>query len=500
MTPPSARLARDALPSPAAAVLGVLAGRLAGPAWLVGGSVRDALLGRAGGDLDVAVPSGALRLGRALAGAVPGAAFVALDEARGVCRVMVPRGDGGDAGAPGALQVDIGDFEGPDLEADLRRRDFTVNALAVPLAELCAAGAGPVIDPTGGLADLAARLLRPGGPGAMAADPVRALRGVRLALHLGFALSAEAETQIAAASPALAGVAAERVRDELTGILGARASGAGLRALDRLGAMDPLLPEHRAMRATPQPEPHRFDVWEHSLRAVEAADAILADTAPLAEPALEDHLAEGLGDGMSRRHVVKLAALLHDVAKPETRTVADGRVRFIGHDVLGAERAVQVAARLRLSARATRVLERLVAQHLRPMHLSQVGVLTRRARHRFFRDLADEARDLVLLALADAAAVRGDRPLDVWRGPAGDLLRTLMAGAGEEERAAAAAPLLRGEDVMAAFGLSPGPEVGRLLAIAREAQALGVTRTPREALDHLRRARAGLLDTSEPCP
>jgi tRNA nucleotidyltransferase/poly(A) polymerase len=435
-------------------------------------------------------------LGRALAAAVPGASFVLLDGARGVGRVVAAPGPG--AGGPRPVHVDIADFAGPDLEADLRRRDFTVDALAVPVAELEAAGQAPVIDPTGGLADLRAGVLRPVGPGAMAADPVRILRGVRLALLLGFALDPEAEAQMTAAAPALGGVAAERVRDELIGILGARRAAAGLRTLDRLGSLDPLLPEHRAMRGTAQPEPHRFDVWEHSLRAVEAADAIVADCAALAPwgPVLEAHLAEDLGGEVSRRHVLKLAAWLHDVAKPETRAVVDGRVRFIGHDARGAERAAQVAARLRLPTRASRVLERLVAQHLRPMHLAQAGVLTRRARHRFFRDLGEDARDLLLLALADAAAVRGEEPPDVvWRGPGGELLRTLMAGVGEEERVAAAPPLVRGEDVMAAFGLAPGPEVGHLLAVAREAQALGVARTREEVLDHLRRARAGLLDT-----
>ncbi len=399
--------------------------------------------------------------------------------------------------------MDIADFEGADLDADLRRRDFTVDALAVPLADLCRLGTGPVVDPTGGVADLAARVLRPSGPGVIAADPARALRGVRLAVQLGFTLHADAEAQMAAAGPSLAGVAAERVRDELTGMLDAGATGAALRALDRLGLIGVILPEHRAMRATEQPLPHRFDVWEHSLRALEAADVILAvgPGALVAEPAvLGAHLAEGLGDGLTRRHLVKLAALLHDVAKPDTRTVVGGRVRFIGHDLRGAERAVEISGRLRLSSRATRALERLVAQHLRPMHLAQAGTLTRRARHRFFRDLGEEARDLLLLALADAAGVAGDPPLDVWRGAGGDLLRTLMAGVGEEEQAAAAPPLLRGEDVMAAFGLSPGPEIGRLLAMAREAQALGLANTRDEALRRLRLARAGLLDTSEASP
>ncbi len=185
---------------------------------------------------------------------------------------------------------------------------------------------------------------------------------------------------------------------------------------------------------------------------------------------------------------MKLAALLHDVAKPETRAEIGGRVRFIGHDTAGARRVAEIAGRFRLSRHAAQVLERLVAEHLRPMHLAQAGVITRRARFRFFRALGEEARDLLLLALADAAALDGAAPLAVWASARGDVVRTLMAGADEEEAAAASPALLRGEDVMAAFDLPPGPEVGRLLARAREAQALGLVSTRDEALAHLRRA------------
>ncbi|MGH7415646.1 MAG: HD domain-containing protein, partial [Candidatus Rokuibacteriota bacterium] len=257
-----------------------------------------------------------------------------------------------------------------------------------------------------------------------------------------------------------------------------------------LGVLSVLLPESVAMRATAQAPPHHFDVWEHSLRTVEGVDALLADLEVLAPwgPALRRHLGEALGDGLTRRETLKLAALLHDVSKPETRTQDGDRVRFIGHDEVGARRTAGIALRFRLSRRAAWVLERLVAEHLRPMHLAPAGSITRRARFRFFRALGDEARDLLLLALADAAALTGASPLSVWGGAGGEVVRTLMAGADEEAAAATAPPLLRGADVMEAFGLPGGPEVGRLLALAREAQGLGLVSTRDEALAHLRRA------------
>ncbi len=448
------------------------------PGWLVGGALRRALLGEAATEVDIAVPEGAFSLGKAMAGADPGSVFVALDEERGTCRVV------------SEVQVDIADLRAPTLAADLRTRDFTVNALAASLHDLVERGSAAVEDSTSGLRDLAERVIKPCGSGVIADDPLRALRGVRLAIHPGWRLDPTAQTAIREAAPRLAEVSAERVREELAAILAEPAAAAGLRLLDRLDIWPVLLPESSSMKATSQPEPHRFDVWEHSLRSVEAADELLAclDTLEPWGAELTAHLAEALGDGLTRREVLKLAALLHDVAKPETKSVEAGRVRFFGHDVAGAARATLIGRRWRLSRRAIHVLERLVAQHLRPMHLASAGEISRRARYRFFRDLGDEARDLLLLALVDAAAVRGDSPLEIWNGPGGAILRELMRGVGEEAEAAATPPLLRGEDVMEAFGIPPGPEVGRLLGQAREAQALGLVSSRDEALEHLRRA------------
>ena len=460
------------------------------PGWVVGGALRHALLDENVGDLDVAVSTGALSLGKALARELPGASFVALDEQRGICRVV------------GELQIDIADLRAPGLAADLRLRDFTVNALAVPLHDLAVRGSASVEDATGGLGDLADRVIRPCGPEVIAEDPLRALRAVRLAIRPGWRLDPSAEVAIREAASRVAEVSAERVRDELTAILAEPAAAGGLRLLDRLNVLIVLLPESLAMRETSQPEPHRFDVWEHSLRAVGAADELLRHPEALdpGGPELTAHLGEALGDRLTRRETLKLAALLHDVAKPQTKTVEDGRIRFFGHDAVGAERAAGIALRWRLSRRATGIVAKLVRQHLRPMHLANAGGITRRARYRFFRDLGGEARDLVLLTLVDAAAVRGDAPLAVWEGPAGVILRELMQGVGEEVRAAGSPPLLRGDDVMAAFGLPPGRQIGVLLARAREAQALGLVSSRAEALEYLRRTAGPSLDTSSSSP
>jgi poly(A) polymerase len=478
---PSVSLA--AIPEGDRRALGLLA-ELAGPhrrLWLVGGAVRQLLEAEPLADLDVAAAEGALDLGRRLADRL-GASFVVLDEGRGAGRIV-------GAGSQG-LPIDLVALRAPTLDGDLRARDFTVNALAVALADLLRDGRAAVTDPTGGLADVRDRVVRLCGPAAITEDPVRALRGVRLAMRSGWRLDPETEAAIRAGMPLMVGVAAERVRDELVGILGEPRAATGLRMLDRLGVLAVLLPESARMRATAQPLPHHFDVWEHSIRTVEGVDALVADLDALAPwgPALREHLGQPLGGGFTRRQALRLAALLHDVAKPETRTEEGGRVRFFGHDAVGAVRTGAIAERLRLPRRMSQVLERLVAEHLRPMHLAQVGEITRRARFRFFRALGDDAADLLLLALADAAALTGGSPLAVWAGEGGAVVRALMAGAEAETAATATPSLVRGRDVMEAFQLAPGPEVGRLLHRAREAQALGLVSTREEALDYLRRA------------
>jgi poly(A) polymerase/tRNA nucleotidyltransferase (CCA-adding enzyme) len=440
---------------------------------LVGGAVRDALLGRSEVDVDLALPGGALALADRLADRLK-ATTVVLDAERGAARVARP-----------GLRLDLNDFRAATLVGDRAPRDFTVNALAVPLDALVARGRAPIVDPTGGLADLRARRLRLAGPGVLAEDPLRTLRAVRLEGTLGLRLTPSAARAVRGAAPGLAGVAAERVGDELAILLRLPATGRALRRADALGLLAMILPEIGPMRAAAQPLPHRFNVLEHSLRAVEACDRLLPRLdalAPFGEE-LTGHLAEGMGGALDRAAVLKLAALLHDVSKPETRRVVAGRVRFFEHDLIGAARARVIGERLRLPERAIALLERLVRHHLRPMHLGQAGEVTPRARYRFYRDLGPHTRDLLLLSLVDAAAVTGASPLAVWR--RAGLLRDLLGGWPEAESVAAAPPLLRGGDVMTRYGLAPGPVVGDLLARAREAQDLGLVRTREEALAYL---------------
>ena len=480
-------------------------------AWLVGGAVRDLALGRAPTDMDLAVEGDGLALARAYADAV-GAAFVPLDDERLTGRVVLP--------GPPPLTIDFATLRAPTIEGDLRLRDFTLNALALPLSTQHSALStlpDTLLDPTGGLADLRAGLLRACGPTSLTDDPLRVLRAGRLLATLGLRPAPELAEQLRAAMPGLDGVAAERLRDELLKLLDAPAAAPALRYLDACGALTRLIPELEPARDCAQPRVHFLPVLAHILETVAALDWILANvehgpqraapsepnTLPVAvrtHPALSkalpyrEELAALMGErrsgGVRRAALLKLAALLHDNAKPQTKVShPDGSITFYGHQELGADIAAQILRRLRLSRTDAAYVVLVVREHMRPGQLRTSEVITARAVARLFRDMGDAGPDLLLHELADHLAAQGPNS-----SPAGwdahlafvEALLTSYYSLPPKRRV----PLLDGRDLMAALGLAPGPLVGALLREIAEAQAAGELNTREEALALAR----GLVD------
>ncbi|MCH7483925.1 MAG: CCA tRNA nucleotidyltransferase, partial [Chloroflexi bacterium] len=238
------------------------------PAYATGGFLRDALLGLPARDLDVAVAGDSLAHGQALAGEL-GGHFVALDKGRGHARIVLPDGD---------VTIDLTPVSG-SIEDDLRRRDYTIDALGAPLSEV-AAGAAEVIDPTGGLADLEAGLVRATSEEALREDRLRPLRGARIAAQLGFAIETSTREMISRHAARVVEAAPERQRDELMRMLAAPRAGRGMRLIDELGLLSAVLPEMDVTRGVEQPKEHHHDVFGHSLAAVDALDALLADEPP----------------------------------------------------------------------------------------------------------------------------------------------------------------------------------------------------------------------------
>jgi putative nucleotidyltransferase with HDIG domain len=464
------------------------------PAYLVGGTVRDELLyarrvPSRPYDLDLAVPGDGLRFARRIADAF-GGAYYPLDPERGVGRAVLTD-DGGRV-----RDVDVSHFQGPDLMADLAGRDFTVNAMAWELTQ----DSSEVIDPHGGQADLQARQLRAVSDRSIRADPVRGLRAVRLSAQLGFEIEPHTRRLIREAAPDLVGVSAERVRDELAKILSLPAATGSLRQLDALSLLGQVLPEVTALKGLAQTGRHRWDAYEHTLRAVAELEQLLPlDGAPLHPDVpypdrVADHLAVALTGGHSRRLLLTVAALLHDVGKRATATIDDeGRVRFIDHERVGARMAADILGRARFSTEAQRLVETIVRNHLRPLGLTWAGVPSKRAVHRFFRDTGDAGVEVALLSLADNRATVGyqdagdSSPGADEHQPLRETVRALLdAYFNRQETVVAPPPLLNGRDLIDRFGLEEGPAIGRLLAALREAQVTGEVTNREGAEDWIR--------------
>ena len=451
--------------------------------YLVGGVLRDQLLGRfpAYLNVDLAIPRGTLTAAPRLAAYLHGA-FVPLDEEAGSARVVVSE-------SGHRVELDLNDFRGSTLEADLARRDFTINAIAIALSDWLNAphALRHVIDPLGGRQALARRALIPCFPGTFMDDPVRILRAFRFVAQLDATLDGSALPLITAALARLSAVSGERIRDELIAIFETDRAHIALQGLNTLGVLDVVFPELSAGRGMKQGGVHHLDVLGHQLETVAQADRIFLDFAEFSTPLrapLAAYGAEQLVERRSRKSLIKLAGLLHDAGKPAKRTVeADGEIWFIGHEHVGAALAEGIVERLRLANREAEMICQLIRHHLRPGFLSREPQLTRRAVYRFFKDLGDHGPGCLLAWWADRMAARGPQSrldqLDQQRSRLEELLSAYFFKAEEVVRPPR---LVDGYRLMESLKLKPGPLIGALLAAIEEAQAEGRVRSTEEAL------------------
>jgi poly(A) polymerase len=324
-----------------------------GAAWIVGGAIRDALLGERVADADLAVdPGREEEAARAIARVAGGFAFV-LSEEHATWRA-VSSDDG--------WHVDVAGLRAPTIEADLRARDFALNAIAVPLA------GGEPIDPTGGLADAEARMLRAASEAAFEQDPIRLLRAARLAAGHGLEIEAGTAELARAGASRAADPAGERQFAELRGIVDGPDPLRGIALVDELGITPVVLPELDALRGVRQNPNHHLDVLGHTLTVLEEWLGVETDVAAFAGELggeIEEFLAEPLADELTRRGAIRFGALFHDLGKPDTRSEGTGYVTFIGHDEVGARITGAICRRLRTSRKLSAELEGLALHHLR---------------------------------------------------------------------------------------------------------------------------------------
>ncbi len=483
------------------------------PIFLVGGAVRDGVMGQTSHDLDFAVPENAIKTAFQVADALGVPAYV-LDRDRDTGRVMwqetsldFARFRGMDAIGMDAIGMDaigtdaIGaDAIGDDLEVDLRDRDFTINAMALPVAAKLSSS---VIDPTGGMADIAARIIRPTHPDSIMSDPARILRALRQSLSFGFTLAYETAVAVHNAIPKLNTISNERIRDELLKLLETAVPHQALIQLHEFGLLTAVLPEIAALDPVTQSPPHHEAVLAHTVSVlrwlVQLEEAVVYDgettappivlakekLAPFTEP-LCQHWAREVDGGFNGRLLLRLGALFHDVGKAETKTVEEnGRIRFLGHDAVGAKIVGRRLRRLALSNDAITHIKAIVKGHMRPLQLvtAQGGNPIRRTIFRYFRDTKAAGLDVGILSLADHLATHNGAGHETEWENLVDLIAALFDNYfNRKEESVAPPPLLNGRDLMHLLQLKPGPEIGRLLRLIQEAQATGEVTTKEEAI------------------
>lgn len=466
--------------------------------WLVGGAVRDHFLGVSSKDLDFAVAGDARNTARNIAD-VFGAHYFDLDSDRDAGRVILIDPEEGD------WTLDFARLRGETIEQDLLGRDFTINALAIsPDPE------PKLIDITSGLQDIREAIIRACSRESFTADPVRILRMTRFAAKLGFTIDPATRQDARNATNKLPDVSKERIRDETFRIIAMPNITAGLRLLDHFEVLSQILPELGATKGLQQSPPHVFDVWSHSLAVVRHLEDILellraddvnsiARNLSLAEIALTlQPFRESLQNRMAMNssgdrcfgQLLVFSALYHDTGKAATQTQdPDGRIRFLGHEAVSANFAIERAETLRLSRNEIRNISNVVRNHMRPAQLAKQQEISDRAIFRFMRSAGEASLDVILLSIADFLGKEIPPPnqrelshrLEVMRRIL-DFYYTRQIGE------IFADPLIRGDQLMHELGLSPGPIIGELLAYIREAQIVGDIHTKREAIRLARHA------------
>jgi poly(A) polymerase len=448
-----------------------------GGAWIVGGAVRDAALGKEVTDLDLAVAGDPGVAARAVAAELGQHAFE-LSAEFGTWRIV---------DRDHAWQVDATVLRGDAIDADLGERDFTVGAVAVPLA------GGQPIDPFDGLGDLDRGLLRAVGERSFRADPLRLLRAARLAAELELEIDPGTVALARAAAASAADPAGERQLAELRQLLGGPQPLRGLALLDDLELTAVVLPELETLRGVEQGPNHHLDVHGHTLAVLEHTLEVEQDFERFAgarAAEVAELMAEPLADEMTRGTALRFGALFHDIGKPATRAERDGFVGFRGHDREGAGIVAGICGRLRASRRLTQHLQGLTLHHLRLGFLIPEMPLSRRRVHEYLRATEPVAVDVTLLTVADRLSARGSGPIarpEMVEAHL-DLARQMVAAALDWRRDGPPAPLLRGDELAAELGIDPGPELGGLLAELEAAQYAGEVSDRAAAVEHARRA------------
>lgn len=453
----------------------VICEKLQASCWIVGGTVRDMLLGLTPKDLDMTVSISAELFCKSMMRELGEGTLVSLGtENEEACRVVWH-----------GFEVDVSSFRrgAQSIEDDMRLRDFTINSLALPLDKF-SWEADEIIDPLYGREDLASRKIQDC-PDAFVNDPLRILRGYRMQAKYGFVFAQGVEKRMSLYKELLQQVASERISAELDMILGSSSAAEIFRRMDQVGLLETVLPELVLGKGIEQPGCHHLDVFNHSVTALEKMIDLLDSFLEQSFFAEEEF---ALVSSSSMRLKLCWAALLHDVGKPSCKGVreSDKRVTFYNHDQAGGRIVEKIAKRLRWSNDRKVVVQSLVCMHMYPFHLCTVlkkGEMSKKVALKLYRRTEDLLCPLFVLAMSDSLASEGVEKTTGMENELKELYKIIEAYYKEDILPVVdGEKLLTGKDLIATFKLPSGPFIGEVLRALQDAQVEGDISTRQEAL------------------
>lgn len=442
--------------------------------YLVGGFVRDYLLERPMKDLDFTVDHDALKLAELFAESVKGK-YILLDAEHNCARVAKKiKGE--------LFTYDFAGYRAGDFKEDLALRDFTINTLAVDINGLNKDDEldGIILDSKRGMKDLKAKRIKRTSIRALKDDPLRMMRAFSLKANLGFRIELETLNQIRKDKDLLREVSYERIRDEFFKVLESDKTAEILKSMDKVGLLERIIPQVHVMFDCKQGGYHHLDVWPHSLEVVRQLDKIFEQNT---DPQIKVYTDEIIGGGHSRRSLMKLAGLLHDIGKPDTRKKEGERFTFHGHEHVGKNITKSIATMLKMSTSERHAVQDMVLWHLRPGYLSNFKKPSDRMVYRYLRDTGEEAAAILLLSLADQRSTRGPLTTENDQKHHEQICRGLIGAFFNKKKESPYVPLVDGNDVMKKLRVNGSPLIGKILVEIREQHALGKITTKKEALE-----------------
>ena len=455
-------------------------------AYIVGGSVRDLLLELSPSDYDIAVLGNPEQFAKNIASKISGR-IVRMGKpgsaSGGIIRVV-----------SGDKIFDISSINDASIEEDLNKRDFTINAIAYSLSS------GRIIDPLGGIQDLADKKIRMASKRAFINDPIRMIRAYRICACLDLKIDPHTLSAIKRDAKLIKNSAGERIRTELFKILRSYKAYYYLAQMADAGLLREIFPELEALKGCMQNRYHSYDVFEHTMKAFSCLEKILNDYSEYIPEIYSQNIKQL---NKNKGYLLKFAILLHDIGKPAARSIdSQGNIHFYGHGKKGADIASKISKRLKLSTNERYYVDFIVRNHIRPLFLfisHQKKILTKKGMTRFFIKCGDNSPALLLHTIADIQG-KGDKPVCVQRTGREDVRLVCVQRTGRDaafiEFAKAMLlrffsdfmprqikpPLITGYDLINEFGLTPSPLFKKILKIMQEERLSSTINTRQEAI------------------